>query len=106
VIQSIVAEHNKVLVIGYENSDDFFHHSWKYVCWSEESVGFMNYENRSLIHIQGDSIIQSKTNIDQVYNWNCLSSEYNETWSIKLWESNCLSFIYVKTLKILNYVST
>lgn len=56
VIQSVVAEHNKVLVIGYENSDDFFHHSWKYFCWSEESRGFMKYENRGLIHIQGDII--------------------------------------------------
>jgi len=66
VIQSAVAEHNKVLVIGYENSDDFFHYSWKYFCWSEESRGFMKYENLGLIHIQSDSITYSKTNIDQV----------------------------------------
>jgi len=32
VIQSVVAEHNKVSVIEYENSDDFFPHSWKYFC--------------------------------------------------------------------------
>jgi len=44
VIQNAVAKH-KVLVIGYENSDDFFHHSWKYFCWTEESRGFMKYEN-------------------------------------------------------------
>jgi hypothetical protein len=56
VIQNIVAERNKVLVIGYENSDDFYHHVWEYCYWSEESGGFMKYENLGLIHIQGDNI--------------------------------------------------
>jgi hypothetical protein len=61
VIQNVVAEHNKVLVIGYENNDDFCHHSWEYCYWSDESRGFMRYENLCLIHIQGDNITYYKT---------------------------------------------
>jgi hypothetical protein len=57
VIQSIVAEHNKLLVIWCENSDDCLHHFWVYFFyWSEESRDFMKYENLGLIHIQVDNI--------------------------------------------------